>query len=308
MRSSKRQLLFLGAFAFCVVVSCILYGVHATRIEPARADVTVQPARHAAKRVEDRWPKGTSVDDYGVIANRNLFQSILQPRRPNASPSPLRRPATSSLPPLQTVAAKAVLPSHPGFPPKPEPPPAEKPTPVVQGPSPPAAVQADGSAAPEVTFTGLVHFGGQEWIVLEQPRTGDGVLVQAGDSAFGVTVIRAEPRRALVEWNGQEVWLWAGVGRGREKPAVSQAPGKKPQAVPPAVAPTGAARTDAQVRAETAEVMKRADVAATYSRVYQQYPQEGAQIAGELGKIAQTQGWAAWEARARELGVLVEKE
>jgi len=54
--------------------------------------------------------------------------------------------------------------------------------------------------------------------------------------------------------------------------------------------------------------MKRVDVAATYSRVYQQYPQEGAQIAGELGAIAREKGWDAWEARARELGVLVEKK
>jgi hypothetical protein len=54
--------------------------------------------------------------------------------------------------------------------------------------------------------------------------------------------------------------------------------------------------------------MQRADIPATYSRVYQLYPQEGTQIAEELRTISQEQGWAAWAARARELGVLVEKE
>lgn len=167
-------------------------------------------------------------------------------------------------------------------------------------------------------------------MLLEHPPTGDGLFVQAGDSAFGVTVVRAEPRRALVRWNGQEVWLWAGVGRGNGKPAGSQAPGttneaggegrrsrgpgkpadrptKNPQAGPSAATATGAPRTAAQIRSEIDEVLSRSDVEATYRRVYEQYPQEGAQIAEELRTIVTEQGWMAWEARARELGVLVEK-
>lgn len=334
MRAFKSPWIVVAGFTLGGVFGGVFYGARATRIPSRPSSVRTVIGSAPQLRLAMSHSHGPRLSaspqdlagqvqesDYAIIADRDLFRPLRPLWRLNVSPSPPKHPAIS-FPSLQPVLSQPVLPLRSAVPPKPESPPAEAPQPPAQ--SPPPAASAPPPDGPEVAFTGLVRFGGQEWVLLEQLQTGDGLSLQAGDSAFGVTVVRAEPRRALVRWNGQEIWLWAGVGRGHGKPAASPARGKeptaaskgptptgaarKPAAAPAATASTGTVRTEAQVRAELDEVMKRADIPETYRRVYQLYPQEGVQIAEELRTLSQERGWAAWETRARELGVLAEKE